>query len=235
MAAIIARVHRAADRRRHHRGPVGTGRRRRCLLLASPSDVVDGVNGAIYGPLRIAQRDVPDRHVARLGLRRRPSPTSAAALGDRRAALPDGDRMTPVVPAIQVDHVVALVRQRRRRQRRLVRAGAGHHRAAGSERGREDHAAPPAGGPAGAVSRGGPDRRSHAVRRPTRVFDGRSRARARGGAGLPDRSPVRALQCRAAVRRRRGARRPRQPSRPSTWPMRRTARSAPTRRACASA
>ena len=26
----------------------------RVLLLASPSDVVDGVNGAIYGPLRIA-------------------------------------------------------------------------------------------------------------------------------------------------------------------------------------
>jgi hypothetical protein len=30
----------------------------RVLLLASPSDVVDGVNGAIYGPLRIGDETI---------------------------------------------------------------------------------------------------------------------------------------------------------------------------------
>ena len=175
----------------------------RVLVLASPSDILDGVNAAVFDD-RLAE---PDRRrggpagldvlvaavVETVALRRpRPAPlprdhrvtaTAAGRLAGpaHRAGAP-APRRRPRGPGDRARARLALVRQRRGRQRHLVRPRAGRDRPARPERRRQVDAAPPPRRAAGAVRRRGPDRRPAGLRRPVRLPRDGPRPGARGRA-----------------------------------------------------
>ena len=186
------------------------------LVLASPSDIVDGVNAAIFHGL--PESDASSPRIARLGLHRRGARRMFACVvlvlrryladhgvsgGARDSARARATHRRPA--AIQLDHVSRWYGNVVAVNDMSFALGSGVTGLLGPNGAGKIHAAPPARGAAGAVGRHGPHRRSPGIRRSVDIRDGRARPGAGSRPRLRDRSRVRPAQRRAAGHRHAAA------------------------------